>query len=214
MSRLKRPVDWYATWMGPAGRDDTETAAESRRKEANQLLSNIRDGHLDADTLEELIQILDYECLHLRTRAALRPSWTSQLVTQLSSCMFQVVYPASYYERELQFRALLSALALQWAQGAKCHQTDHHNDLQGQFRKGHRDLQWQQPPSREFSTERFRFYQCSFLLVTVVEYSKNFQKDEPVIAELLNRAMNLLLVGSSIALAASMNVRTQLPNCP
>jgi hypothetical protein len=202
-------------------------SAQNRREEADKLLRKIKAGHLNADTFEVLIQILDYECLHLKPitqddlprrrqsdSVALQPSWTDRLVTILASCMCQGTRPTSYYEREVQYRALLSALALVEAQGAKSFQVDHYDTLQRQFGQGHKDLQWQQVPPTEFSTEKYRIYNCHFLLVTIVEYAKNFKRDKPAIAEILDRAMNMLLVGSTIALAASTNVRTHFQNLP
>ena len=213
--------------MSSVGSDDMGISAQNRREEADELLTNIQAGHVNADTLEVLIQILDYECLHLKPitqddlprrrqsdSVALQPSWTDRLVTILARCMCQVTRPTSYYQREVQYRALLSALALQRARGAKSFQVDHYNELQRQFGQGHKDLQWQQVPPTEFSTEKYRIYNCHFLLVTIVEYAKNFKRDEPAIAKILNRAMNILLVGSTIALAASTNVRTHFQNLP
>lgn len=214
MSRLRRPADWYAGWMNIGEDGESKVAISKRREEADQLLRNIQGGHFDADTLEELTQLLDHECYYLETTdyvknqqqrgsIALEMPWTSILVTELSSCLFQIIYPESYYERELQFRALFSALVLQRAHGAKSRQVDHYEELQNQFQKGHKDLQWQRGWSGEFTKEMFRKYQCSFLLVAVAEYAKNFKREQPVIINILSKAINLVISGSSLALATT-----------
>jgi hypothetical protein len=218
MGHLKRPVDYYAAWMSFGGNGMSKGVINKRRDEADELLKNIKDGHFDADTLRELTQLLDHECYYLETIAygdgkgknperrgsvALDKPWTCMLVTELSGCLFQSIYPESYYERELQFRALLSALVLQRAQGAEARQVDHYEELQTLFRKGHKDLQWQRGWSGDFTKERFRKYQCSFLLVTVAEYSKNFRREQPLIIDVLSRAIDLIVTGGSLALAAT-----------
>lgn len=220
-------MEYYIRGISTVGSDNVGISAQSRRAEAEELLTKIQVGNLDADTLEALIQMLDYECLHLkpimqddlsrRRRShseALQPSWTDSIVRILASDMCPVTRPTSYYEREVQYRALLSALALQRAQGASSLEANHYSELQRHFGQGHRGVQYQHVPPTKFSTEKYRIYNCHFLLVTIVEYAKNFKRNEPVIVEILNRAMNIFLVGSSIAIAASTSVRAHFQNLP
>jgi hypothetical protein len=214
MSRLRRPAEWYAGWMNFSDDGKSELAITNRRKEADDLLKNIQDGHFDADTLEELTEVLDHEIFYLetpenrtnqqrRSSIALQKPWTGKLVTELARCLFQTIYPESYYERELQFRALFSTLVLQRAQGTEARQVDHYEELLGQFQKGHKDLQWQKPWSGDFTKQRFRKYQCSYMLVSIAEYAKNFRREEPVVVDLLSRALKLLIAGGSLALTAA-----------
>jgi hypothetical protein len=193
---------------------NSELAITNRRKEADELVHNIRDGHFDADTLDELIQVLDHEIFFLETTErtinqqrrnsnALMIPWTSKLVPELSRCLFQTTYPESYYERELQFRALFSTLVLQRAQGTESFEYEHHDALWKQFQKGYQNLQWQKPWAGEFTKERFRKFQCSYMLVSIAEYAKNFKRDEPVVVDLLSRITRLLIAGGSMAMSAT-----------
>jgi hypothetical protein len=222
MSRLKRPADWYAGWIHVGENTDIEAIidkAHKRRDEAVELQGNIQSGHFDADTLEELTQLLDHECYYLqsddfvknlqrRDFIALKKPWTGMLVTELSRGLFQTIYPESCYERELQFRAIFSALLLQRAQGVDARQVDHYEELQSQFQKGHKDLQWQKGWSGEFTTEMFRKYQCSFLLVAIAEYAKNFRREQPVIVDILSRAISLIIMGGNVAAMATTTVKS------
>lgn len=217
MSHLKRALNWYESWMDVGKNGDARDVLNKRGEEADNLLRNIQRGHFDADTLEELILLLDHECYYLqcnfikngqrRGSVALMTPWTDQLVTELSGCLFRTIYPESYYERELQFRAMFSALVLQRAQGVEARQVDHYEGLQNQFQKGHRDLQWQRGWSGQLTTEKFRKYQCSFLLVAIAEYAKNFRREEPIVISLLSRAVNLIIMGGTIAGMATNMVK-------
>jgi len=215
MSRLiKRPKEWYAGWMTVDDADKNEITIRNRRQVAQELLQNVQEGHFDADTLEELNQVVDHECYYLKTlnktkgqvqrnSKALDIPWTAKLFEELSCCLFQTIYPESYYERELQFRAMFSALILQRAQGIEGIQVDHHDEMRRLFQKGHKDLQWQKPWSGNFSKERFRKYQCSYVLVAISEYAKNFRREEPQIINILSSAIEIIAAGASIAIAST-----------
>ena len=215
MSRMiKRPKEWYAGWMTVDDEDKNEIAIRNRRQVAHELLQNVQEGHFDADTFEELNQVVDHECYYLKTlnktkgqvrrnSNALYTPWTVKLSTQLSSCLFQTIYPESYYERELQFRAMFSALILQRAQGIEGFQVDHHDEMRRLFQKSHKDLQWQKPWSGNFAKERFRKYQCSYVLVAISEYAKNFRREEPQIINIISSAIEIIATGASIAIAST-----------
>ena len=214
MSRLRRPAAWYASWMDFSNDANSENAITNRRKEADELVHNIQDGHFDADTLAELNQLLDHEIFFLETADstinkqrrnsnALMLPWTGKLVPELARCLFQTIYPESYYERELQFRALFSTLVLQRVQGTEAFEYEHHDALWKQFQKGYKNLQWQKPFTGDLTREIFRKFQCSYMLVSTAEYAKNFKREEPVVVDLLSRISRALIAGGSMAMSAT-----------
>lgn len=208
MTRLRRPLAWYADWM--LGDSASDSIASTRCKVVGDLQDAVQSGHFDSQTLEEITLLLDHECLCLElvrigqnARAeALQAPWTSRLVVQLSSRLSQTVYPSLSLERELQFRALLSALALQRAQSVAAFQPDHHKLINDQITKRFSELQWQQMTSSgDLTPERYRKYQASFLLSATGEYVKSFDQAQPLVVALLSRAMNIILTGGSVAMA-------------
>jgi len=197
--------------------DRNQKVLRKRGDEADRLLKEITDDlRFSADTLEQLAQILDHEYCYLRTsgdaenqqgttKRALEKSWTSRLVTRLSQCLFQSIYPESFYERELQFRGLFSALLLQSAHGTRGWQVEYDNEIRTLREKTHKDLQWLLVPSSTIiSKEAFRKYQCSYLLAAIAEYSKKFDREEKLYITILDRAMKLSLAGGSLAIATTV----------
>ncbi|KAI9861443.1 MAG: hypothetical protein M1813_005340 [Trichoglossum hirsutum] len=212
MVRKTRASVWYGSWMDVGDRGGGVDILEKRMEVAEQLLDTITKPRFDAQTFDELTQVLDHECLCLRaaghnggqhtaTVAALRNSWTSSLVTKLSQCLFQTIYAESHYERELQARALFSALALQRARETSTFAPGHHQAICKRLKDGYRELQWQKKWSGPFSREKFRKFQCSFLLCACAEYMKGFDVARPVVADVLSRTIGLILAGGSLAMA-------------
>ncbi|KAG9230140.1 hypothetical protein BJ875DRAFT_499399 [Amylocarpus encephaloides] len=218
MSQLRIALTEYGKWMDIYAILESGDVLRFRRERAVTLRNKIREGHIDAETLEELTHILDHECLCLalgnasneqnlpRSRAALAPQWTGLLIAELSECLLRTITPKSYYERELQFRALFSALVLQSAQCARAYQATYYQHLWSLIHERHRDLQWLQLPSEELTSEAFRHLESSYLLVATTEYAMKFRKEEPIVVTILLRAVNLALVGGSLAVAAATSV--------
>jgi hypothetical protein len=199
--------------VGGHGSDDN-TIRQKRLEVAKELLGVINDAHFDAQTLEELTQVVDHECLCYRTtnhdsgtgpacRPALPKPWTAKLVTELSDCIFQVIYPESHYERELQARALFSGLALQRAQKTEEFTPGHQQGICDRIERGYRELQWQQGWLGSFSREKFRKFQCSYLLCACAEYVRGFEVARPVMAEAISRTIDFILTGGSLAVAVA-----------
>src|ERR1700722_13016307 len=166
----KRPLSWYESWIiedanGEGGR------AKRKREEAQKLEEAIGSGHYDSDTLQEIIQLLDDECLRYEhvhdpplpiscnpPTSALGTNWTSNILNKLSKCLVQAISPPSHFERELQSRALISTLALLRAQGVNAFETSQYGLLLNQFKSRFQDLRRLRPAARDgpFTRERFR----------------------------------------------------------
>ncbi|KAI9771280.1 MAG: hypothetical protein M1840_002250 [Geoglossum simile] len=212
MVRKIRASIWYESWMDVGGHRDDADITRKRMEVAEELLDKVTRPRFDAQTLEELTQVVDHEFLCLRTRhdgqhaaavAAFPRSWTPTLVTGLSGCLFQTIYAESHYERELQARALFSVLALQRAQGAGTLTPNHHQAMRRRLEEGYRELQWQRRWSGPFSREKFRKFQCSYLLCACAQYVRSFDIARPVAADVLSRTINLILAGGSLAMAVT-----------
>jgi len=209
-----RPSFWYKEWMDVGvTRDDANTVTRKREEVAVELLDVIKATRFNAQTIEELTQVVDHECLCLRTTindqiAAFQKSWTATLLIELSKCLFQTIYAESYYERELQARALFSALALQRAQKTEAFEPGYHRKMRERLENGYRELQWQRSWSGSFSREKFRKFQSSYLLCACAEYVRGFDVARPVMAAAISKAINFILAGGSLALA----ITTVFPN--
>ncbi|KAI9751514.1 MAG: hypothetical protein M1815_001085 [Lichina confinis] len=219
MSRLKRPADWYQTWMphdGPSVDDG------KRRQVAVALHDAIRSNTFDPQTLHELSQILDHECFCRRPKTvavgetsappatesqALTVEWTTQLVQDLSGPLIRSVYSSSNYQRELQYRALLSSLILQGVQGVTSFQDDQYHVLQDSLRKRSGELQLQPRQADDApSRERFHRLQCSYLLVAAAEYAKRFRQNRTWMLSLMSRTTSIVFALGGIGVALSTGV--------
>src|SRR5204862_3144055 len=110
-------------------------------EEADKLLSNIDKDRFSAETLAGLTKVLDHECLCLETincnqdqypqkARALWIPWTAKLVEKLSDWLNTSIWPEVHFQRELQLRALLSALALQLAHNTAALKSNNYVTLQ------------------------------------------------------------------------------------
>ena len=205
----KRPLSWYESWII----EDASKGggrAERKREEARKLEEAIDSGHHGSDTLQEMIQLLDHECLCYEpihdprnppTRA-LGTNWTSTILNKLSNCLVRAISPSSHFERELQSRALISSLALLRAQDVNAFEARQYDLLLNQFRSRFQDLQRLQPTFRDgmFTRERFRQFQSSYLLCSGAEYARYFRRAEPIFVTVLLRLTDLLYIGASTAI--------------
>jgi hypothetical protein len=220
-----RPNSWYRSWMVVDGENAEERDAK-RREVAKELREAVETHHYDSQTLEEIVQVLDHEILcsrptvneleddirTYRNGEDLRPRDLSVLctpgidhfLTTLSDCLVRSINKSSHYERELQSRSLISALALLRAQRVESHQTDHYDLLRSRFEERFRDLQWQRKLSGPFTREKFRHFQCSYLLCAGAEYAKMFGRARPHAVSVLSRAVDVALLGVSITLASQV----------
>lgn len=195
-------ADRYASWMNNS---------RERLKETIDLMEIIKRGDYNAETLKELIHLLDHEYMseihdHERYLQNDRERWkpyTGNIVTQLSSGLFEYVYPECYYQRELKLRSLLSALALQRAQKTSALESNVYETLREGFQELFRQLQMQQSGSGPFTREKFREAQCSYLLCASAESAKYFDRAQPWFVTAGSRAMNLVVAAGSLALATN-----------
>jgi hypothetical protein len=221
MSYLVGPRDWYLGWMSIYGvdesaesRNESREKLEQRSKTAFDLVNTITQRQFRNDTFESLAQVLDHEGFHLSVQKRRNPTGspsrgleieaTSNIVKELSECLFSAINPETPYQRELQLRALLSGLVLQQAQEAKVVQAERHDQRRGQLKNVHRDVQYQRPPSGDFTSTVFREYQSSFLVVAISEYAnKNFIRAEPLAATIVRTVANAIAAGVSLATAST-----------
>lgn len=221
-----RPNSWYRRWMVVEG-EDAEERDTKRWEVAKELRDAVDTRHYDSQTLEEIIQVLDHEILCSRPKvnedevrsylsgADLRPRdlsvlctpWTDDLLKTLSDCLIRSISSSSHYERELQSRSLISTLALLRAQRVERHQTDYYDLLRSRFEERFRDLQWQGKLPGPLTREKFRHVQCSYLLCAGAEYAKLFQRARPFAVSALSHAVDVALLGISIALATSVSIQ-------
>lgn len=187
------------------------------------LQSAIQGHAYDSQTLEEIILILDHECLCRKSEDGclgrnitnllqhrLETSHTDELIVQISACLVRSINPASHYICELQARALVSALALLHAQGVRALQAEFHESLRAQFNSRFQDLLGLPDGSDIFSVEIYRRVQCSYFLCLGAEYAKQFVQARPIVLTVLSRAVSLILVGISIATSVLVGVLSSL----
>ncbi len=60
MASLQRPLFWYESWM--VGKSEAP-ATSARKRVTEELLLAVRDHVYDTQTLEEIILVIDHECL-------------------------------------------------------------------------------------------------------------------------------------------------------
>ncbi|MCJ1380355.1 hypothetical protein MMC17_003458 [Xylographa soralifera] len=138
----------------------------------------------------------------------------AELITQLAGRLVRSISSSTHYERELQSRALLAALALLDAQGVRALEADFHVSLRAQLNDRFRDL-WSVPAGRHsgsFSVESFRRVQCSYCLCLAAEYAKRFVLARPFSISLLSSAASFVVFGVTVASAALGNPSGGLPS--
>ncbi|MCJ1389386.1 hypothetical protein MMC18_002243 [Xylographa bjoerkii] len=214
MVRSPRVSSAFAQWTTAS---DDAVLSTTRRAIVTELQTAIQDHQFDSETLEDIILILQHECLCWQYkndgnllagqdagafRNTLEPSRTNQLVVQLSSCLVRAIGPSSHYERELQSKALLSALALLHAQGVRSLQTTFHDNLRAELAARFQDLQGVPGQRAVFSMETVRKSQCGYYLCLGAEYAKHFSRAEPVVVSVVSSVVSLLIVGASITSTA------------
>ena len=207
MSSFNKRLTRYESWIIEDANDESGRA-KRKLEEANKLEEEIDRGHHGSDTLQDIIQLLDHECLCYvpihdsnRPTRALRTTWTSTILNKLSSCLVQAISPSSHFERELQSRALISALMLLRAQDVDAFQVKQYDLLLNQFKSRFQDLRNLQPVSRDgmFTREKFRQFQSSYLLCSGAEYARYFKRAEPLFITAVSRLTELLYIGASTA---------------
>ncbi|MCJ1283639.1 hypothetical protein MMC26_002970 [Xylographa opegraphella] len=214
MVRSQKVSSSFALWTS-AGND--AAVATTRKAVVADLQLAIQDHQFDSETLEDVILILQHECLCWKYkndgklpaghdagafRQTLETSRTNQLVVQLSDCLVRAISPSSHYERELQSKALLSALALLHAQGVRALQATFHDDLRVRIADRFKDLQGVPGQKAVFSAETVRKIQSGYYLCLAAEYGKHFHKAEPIVVSVVSSVVSLLIVGASITSAA------------
>lgn len=191
--------------------ENAESGRGGRKQAADQLLRDIESGHYDSKTLQEFIQILDHECLcyestqiedvaipQISLIRAFTSHWTDAALEKLSGPIIRPINSASHFERELQARGLLSALALLRAQGVGSFRPSDYDRLRNQFKDRFRDFQLQRTQAEQFSKEKFRQLQCLYLISSAAEYANHFERAEPPLITLLSRLTNLMFAAASV----------------
>ena len=214
MVRSSRVSSSFAHWTS-AG--DDATVSSTRKAVVADLQSAVSEHQFDSETLQDIIRILEHECLCWKYyndgklpagqdagafRQTLETSRTNQLVMQLSDCLVRSISPSSHYERELQSKALLSAFALLHAQGVRALQATFHDDLRTRIADRFTDLKGVPGQKAVFAAETVRKIQSGYYLCLAAEYAKHFQKAEPIVVSVVSSLVNLLIVGGSITSAA------------
>jgi hypothetical protein len=209
-----RPLSWYESWIIEDANGQGRRA-ERKREEARKLEEAIDSGHFNADTLQEIIQILDHESLcyepvheprssisHTPPTSAFGANWTSAILNKLSKCLVPAINSSSHFERELQCRALISALALLRAQGVNAFEIGQYDRLLNQFKSRFQDLRRLPSATRDgpFTREKFRQFQSSYLLCSGAEYATYFERAEPIFITALLRLTDLFYIGASTAI--------------
>ncbi|MCJ1398285.1 hypothetical protein MMC11_001482 [Xylographa trunciseda] len=214
MVRSRRVSSSFAQWTSSG---DAATLSATRRAIVTQLETAIQQHEFDSEKLQDIILILEHECLCWKYkndrelpagqdpgafRATLETPRTDQLVVNLSSCLLRSIGPSSHYQRELQSKALLSALALLHAQRVGALQADFHDDLRARLTARFRDLQGVPGQRLVFSAETVRKIQCGYYLCLGAEYAERFRRAEPIVMTAASSVVSLLIVGASITSAA------------
>lgn len=200
MVPLQRPSFWYESWTVGA---PEAPATSARKRVAKELLLAIEESDYDTQTLEEIILVINHECLchevensedsDIIFNSALEIPVVSKFADQLSSCLVHYVTASSHVLRELQCRALLSVLVWLHLRGVTAHQADSHAKWQEQINQLYRDLIWLPKESTGAMPEAFRKAQCSYLLSVVA--AQQFVKAKPKIKDLIEVASDLMQLG-------------------
>lgn len=192
--------------------------ATARALLAEELLAAIKNSSYDSQTLQEIVLVIDHECLcresqdrfpNLRrpddiSNRAIATSVIGDFAEQLSSCLVHHINASSRLIRELQFRALLSVLALLQLDGVHAVHADVHRKWQTKINNRFRELIWLPGQSPRLSTETFPRVQCAHLIsLGAAYYSQQFVPAEPVAARILaigSNVMQLVVMVANIAL--------------
>jgi hypothetical protein len=203
-----RPLSWYESWIIEGA--DGEGGRAKRKEEAKKLEKAIDSSDYNSNTLQEIIQLLDHECLCYEPisdnppTSVLGTNWTSAILNKLSECLVRAISPSSHFERELQSRALISTLALLRAQDVRALEVNQYDLLFNQFKSRFQDLQRLGSGSQSgpFTREKFRKFQSSYLLCSGAEYATYFERAEPILITTLSRLINFIYVGASATILA------------
>jgi hypothetical protein len=114
-SSEKRSLSWYESWI-IEGADGEGGRAKRKKDEAKKLEKAIDSRDYNSNTLQEIIQLLDHECLCNPPTSVLGINWTFTILNKFSECLVRAIGPSSHFERELQSRVLISTFALFRAQ--------------------------------------------------------------------------------------------------
>jgi len=201
MESLRRPLFWYQSWI--IGTPEAP-ATSARKRVAKELLAALKDHDFDSQALEEILLVIEHDCLcrDLESsrnaqdifKSAIATATIGEFATHLSSCLVKYIDPSSYVLRELQCRALLSALAWLQLRGVTAQDPNSQDQLQTQINSLFRSLTSSPGGSPdEISPEAFRKVQCSHLLTLAA--AQPFVRAEPIAAPLLNIANDVLQLG-------------------
>lgn len=195
-------------------------ATSARKRVAEELLLAIKDHIYDTQTLEEIILLINHECLCHEVensesstfifRSAFDIPVISQLADQLSSCGVKYVNASSHLLRELQCRALLSVVAWLHLRGVTAHQADSHARWQEQINQLYQDLVWLPEEQIGATQEAFRRAQCSYLLSLVA--AQQFVIARPRIKDALEVAGDLMQLGVVAVNIALVGISFELPH--
>jgi hypothetical protein len=205
MDALQRPPLSQYNWI--LGTSEAPPASV-RKQVAKSLLESIKDRDYDTQTLREILLLIDHECLCRELerkesqgskdifQTTIATAAVGDFADHLCSCLVPHINASSHSERLLQFRALLSVLALLNLHGVKAHHSEFYEKRRHEINKRFQEIQWLPEESTEFSVEAFHIVQCSHLISMVAAYStQHFIRAEPKSAVLLDIANNVMQLG-------------------
>jgi hypothetical protein len=191
-------------------------AASTRNLVAGELAQTIADSRHDSQTLQEILLVINHECLCREVESSTDSSsrdvfqgWigtsaVGKLAHQLSSCRVQYIDASSHIERELQCRALLSVVALLHLRGVAAHEADSQTRWQRQINNLFRDLVWLPTESTVLSSETFHRLQASHLLSLAAAHAQQIPRAEPTSAVVLPMVGDVVQLGVIAANIASV----------
>ena len=202
----------YSRWM--VGDD----CAGARRELASELVNAITGNDFNVNTLEQTLRLLDHDnlCLTLWSSSqrpllgnegivALQRPFVESLLLKTSQRLINSVTTSSCLEQELQSRIILSSISLLHTHGVREVEANFFDSIQKQVQERYKDLKWQRTPSKSFSAEVFRRFQCSYLLCSCAAYTgTKLVRSEPLAVVVLTRVIAAVSVAFDVASAATV----------
>ncbi|KAI9667121.1 MAG: hypothetical protein M1831_001298 [Alyxoria varia] len=124
-------------------------------------------------------------------------------IEALSGCLIQSNNGDAPAERELQCRALFSALVLLRAQGVESLECGFYDRVFKNLEDRFKDLHWVPGDSGDLSAQKYHKLQSAYLLSAAAECASKFGRAKPFIVEMTSRLTSFLSFGASVATPAT-----------
>ncbi|KAH0565496.1 hypothetical protein GP486_001105 [Trichoglossum hirsutum] len=164
------------------------------------LLSRAADG--SSSYLLILRQQYDEECLRTKGESSIPVAVIGERIGHLSSALIQLENKDTPFQKELQFRALISALALAKYNDVHSFSAPFSDELYGNIANRFRELVLQPQPQTD--VENVRKANSSYLIRFALEHVKLFGRAEPVIVSILPYIFQTLL-GAAVLTSGQLN---------